>query len=333
MRSALAPRILPVVLANVTTHYPYHDSHLATAGDPPRDAAIAHPSFGNSFDWHSSVHSHWTAVQLLDHFAAHPARNEEQLAQLEGIVVEHLQRGKIEIETEYLRQHRTYERPYGWAWALMLAAAVHESSVPEILRCAPAIERLAQHVASAAVPWIEALPEPVRHGVHSNTPYALGLMHDAARALQFGDLQRTVEKRARVLFAGDEGWPERWERSGHDFLSPGLAEADLMRRVTSRDEFAKWFDAFLPALAPGARILEPVDVPDVADGQIVHLHGLNLSRAGALARIATAIDDTALFDCARRLYAASVDRAVEGDYLATHWLATFAWDAAASLER
>src|SRR5215467_1728506 len=113
MRDELAPRILPVVLSNVTTQYPYHDSHVSTIDDKPRDPAIAHPSFGNSYDWHSSVHSHWTAVQLIEHFNAHPAESGTALERLTRAVVDHLSAEKIATETQYLREHRTYERPYG----------------------------------------------------------------------------------------------------------------------------------------------------------------------------------------------------------------------------
>jgi len=321
MRGELAPRILPVVLSNVTTHYPYHDAHLSTASDRPRDPAIAHPSFGNSYDWHSSVHSHWTAVQLIGHFSAHPVPDAGTLAQLKTAVADHLSAKKIAVETAYLKSHRTYERPYGWAWAMRLAT------------CSPALDAMASWIAEAAIEWMTALPEPVRHGVHSNTAFALGLMHDAASTLHFDGLRQTIETRAAAWFEGDRDWPARWERSGNDFVSPGLAEADLMRRVLPRDGFVAWWNAFLPDLAPGSRILGPVDVPGVADGQIVHLHGLNLSRAGALARIALTIESAGVLAAARRLYAASADRAVDGDYLTTHWLATFAWDAVISIEQ
>jgi hypothetical protein len=333
MLDELAPRILPVVLSNVTTHYPYHDAHLSTINDKPRDPAAVHPAFGNSYDWHSSVHSHWTAVGLIEHFASHPSRSADALGQLESAVADHLGAKKIEAETAYLRAHRSYERPYGWAWALMLAAAVREASRMPTRSLAFELETLAIWISEAATAWMTALPEPVRHGVHSNTAFALGLMHDAARALDLDALSLTIEARANAWFANDREWPERWERSGNDFLSPGLAEADLMRRVLSPSDFAAWWNGFLPRLADDARILTPVAVPDVADGQIVHLHGLNLSRAGALARLAVALDDAGLIAHARRLYAASVDRAVDGDYLATHWLATFAWDAAIALNQ
>jgi Protein of unknown function (DUF2891) len=321
MRDELAPRILPVVLSNVTTHYPYHDTHLSTASDLPRDPAVVHPSFGNSFDWHSSVHSHWTAVQLIAHFKTHPCESAEALRQLECAVDRNLSAQRIAVETNYLKGHRTYERPYGWAWALILAT------------CVPTVEPLGAWIAEATIPWMSALPEPVRHGVHSNTAFAAGLMHDAARALDLDVLRQTIEERAKAWFANDRGWAERWERSGHDFVSPGLAEADLMRRVLPRETFAAWWRAFLPDLTADARILAPVDVPDVADGQIVHLHGLNVSRAGALARLGVALGDGELLAAAKRLYTTSADRAIQGDYLATHWLATFAWDAAGSIDK
>lgn len=321
VRDELAPRILPVVLSNITTHYPYNDVHLSRAGDPPRDPAIAHPSFGNSYDWHSSVHSHWTAAHLIDHFKTHACENPAALRELERRVAGHLSPANIAVEADYLKRHRSYERPYGWAWALMLAT------------CRPSVEPLAAGIAQAAIVWMRALPEPVRHGVHSNTAFALGLMHDAAGALDLDPLRHTIEERANVWFGHDRDWPERWDRSGHDFVSPGLAEADLMRRILPRGAFAAWWKAFLPGLATAARILAPVDVPDVADGQIVHLYGLNISRGGALARIAAALGELDLLTAAKRLYAASVDRAVEGDYLATHWLATFAWDAAGSIDQ
>ncbi|HKE38063.1 MAG TPA: DUF2891 family protein [Candidatus Baltobacteraceae bacterium] len=333
MRDELAPRILPVVLSNVTTQYPYHDSHVSTIDDKPRDPAIAHPSFGNSYDWHSSVHSHWTAVQLIEHFNAHPAESGTALERLTRAVVDHLSAEKIATETQYLREHRTYERPYGWAWTMMLAASVHGARDEAIRGCRDGLDGMADWIAESAITWMTVLPEPVRHGVHSNTAFALGLMHDAARALDLETLRQTIEARARDWFANDRDWPERWERSGHDFVSPGLTEGDLMRRVLPAREFATWWNAFLPRLSTGARILTPVEVPDVADGQIVHLHGLNLSRAGALARIAVVLDDADLFFQARTLYDAGVDRAIDGDYMATHWLATFAWDAAASIER
>lgn len=331
LREELAPRILPVVLANLTTRYPYHDAHLATAGDPPRGPELAHPTFGNSFDWHSSVHSHWTAVRLIEHFATHPCENPEALARLQMTVAEHLDSQRLAVERDYLAKHPSYERPYGWAWAMMLGAAVQTARTP-VRQCAPALTGTIEWIGASAIAWLTALPEPVRHGVHSNTAFSMVLMLAAARTLRLQSLEHTIGTRAKGWFGNDRDWPQHWERSGHDFLSPGLAEADLMRETLAADAFGVWWNEFLPALQPQARILSVVDVADDADGHIVHLHGLNLSRAGMLARLARALQEPGLLQQARRLYAGSVEFAIRGDYFATHWLATYAWDAAVSID-
>ena len=328
----LAPRIVPVVLANLTTRYPYHDAHLTQRPEPPHDPFLAHPAFGNSFDWHSSVHSHWTAVQLIDYYDARPNRRPVELERLELVVYEHLAAERIATERAYLLEHRSYERPYGWAWAMMLAAAARRASYAAIRECAPQLYDLAEYIAAEAVRWLNVLPFPVRHGVHSNTAFALGLTLDAASELGFVELASTIRDRARTWFGNDRRWPGEFERGGHDFLSPGLTEADLMRRVLDPNEFAAWWNQFLPALSPESTILSVAPVPDVEDGHVVHLHGLNLSRAASLARIAQALRAPALLEHANRLYRASVDRSARGTYVETHWLPTFAWDAAVSID-
>ncbi|MHB8147076.1 MAG: DUF2891 family protein [Vulcanimicrobiaceae bacterium] len=333
LHEALAPRIAPVILANVTTRYPYHDSRLVRKGETPCDPTVVHPAFGNSFDWHSSVHSHWTAVQLLNHFAALGSAAPTERAMLQTAVAENLDPANIAAEIAYLTTHPSYERPYGWAWAMLLAAAAQNADDARIRERAPQLATMAWRISETAVAWLNVLSEPIRHGVHSNTAFALGLMLDAARTLGLEALPGTIADRARAWFGSDRAWPEQWERSGNDFLSPGLAQADLMRRILPRHSFALWWSGFLPALSTESRILSVVEVPDVVDGQIVHLHGLNLSRAGMIARIAHTLHEPALLEHAHRLYRASVEQAVFGDYLATHWLATFAWDAAMSIDR
>ncbi|MGC2131606.1 MAG: DUF2891 family protein [Candidatus Aquilonibacter sp.] len=323
LRDELAPRIVPVILANVTTRYPYHDAHLTVAGEIPRDPTALHPAFGNSFDWHSSVHSHWTGTKLLEHFAPRTEGVPRDVAALQEALANNLEQANLAAETTYLASHPSYERPYGRAWAMLLASSTRNVALHE----------MASRIAAATVTWLTVLPEPVRHGVHANTAFALGLMLDAARVLDLATLEAAIIDRAQAWYSSDRDWPGRFERSGNDFLSPGLAEADLLRRVLSPDAFARWFGTFLPRLSLDAPILAVVDVPGVMDGQIVHWHGLNLSRAGMLARLAQVLGEPTLRNHACRLYRASVDRAVSGNYLETHWLATFAWDAATSLDR
>lgn len=331
--AAIAPQLAPVILANLTTRYPYHDVHMFR-GEDPVDATVAHPAFGNSYDWHSSAHSHWTGVQLARTLADERA-HAELAGQLDQVLGSNLSTANLEVETAYLKANPAYERPYGWGWGLALAGVTKRQG-----QFAEGLEPLANQIADNAVAWLGMLSEPVRHGVHSNTAFGLARMLDGARVLGRDDLVEAIGDRATAWFAGDQGWPGEWELSGNDFLSAGLVEADLMRRVLDPAAFADWFGRFLPELAATDRILSVVEVPDVVDGQIVHLHGLNLSRGGCLARIAGTLaeagaDDatvTSLTERAGELYRAGLHHTLHGHYVSTHWLATFAWDAALSLD-
>jgi Protein of unknown function (DUF2891) len=342
LRNELANRIAPVVLANITRRYPYYDAHLFHEGETPMDPTSMHPAFGNSFDWHSSVHSHWTATQLLMHFSAIgelPVIG----ANLQQALYQNLSAANLTVEAAYLATHATYERPYGWAWTLRLAAGVKQLGINSLQGLSASLRPFAEQTAASSIRWLVAMPAPVRHGVHANTAFALSLMLEASRVLGFSELEALVQERARRWFSDDRSYPQAWERSGHDFLSPGLAEADLMRRLLPRLGFYSWWRAFLTDASPDAAIFAVVEVPKVSDGQIVHLHGLNLSRAGMLARIACTLgaqarrasrddDDAWMLAQAERLYRVSIEAAVGDDYLSTHWLATFAWDAASSID-
>lgn len=341
LRSDVAPRLAAVVASNLTRRYPYHDSHLFRAGDEAVHPAASHPAFSNSFDWHSSVHSHWTAVRLLDYFAgwrAQPAA----VKRLAAAVARNLTAQRLAAERSYLRDHPSYERPYGWAWAMLLAAAVRRSSSAPARPARVPLCRMAAWIAASALRWLRTLPGPVRHGTHANTAFACGLMWDAAGVLGFSDLRRAIRRCARAWFADDAGYPQAWERSAHDFLSPGLAEADLMRRLLTPPHFRLWWRRFVPGSQPHRTMLTPVDVPSGSDGQIAHLHGLNVSRAGMLAHLAVAFGrhgsraerrlSLGWLAAARRLYDASVQHALGRDYNLTHWLGTFTWDAASSID-
>ena len=331
-RDELAPRIAPVVLSNITTIYPYHDAHVYRRQGETFDPIAAHPAFGNSFDWHSSVHSHWTALHVLAYIEASGLVSFE-VEPLREAVARNLTATNVSAEWAYLSSQPTYERPYGWAWALQLAAAIETLGVDVVAAPRPAMREFAEHLAAAAVRWLAVLPAPIRHGVHSNTAFALGLMLDAARELYLGELEFAILTFANRWYLGDRDYPDEWERGGYDFLSGGLAEADLMRRVLHNSDFLPWWRDFLPSLSDDSMILEVAEVPAATDGQVVHLHGLNLSRAAMLARIAMPTGgDARLIARAQRLYGAALEHVDGADYLSTHWLPTFAWDAARSLD-
>ncbi|PZE80618.1 DUF2891 family protein [Curtobacterium sp. MCBD17_032] len=330
-RAAWAAGFAAVALDNTTREYPYA-AHHTTSG--PEDRALPvelHPAFATSYDWHSSVHMHWLATRLVA-FGV-PADLE---ARITSVLQAHLSAEHLATEAAYLRATPHYERPYGWAWLMRLAAEVSASEVPAIRALAPGFAPVVEVLEDLVTRWVEGAAHPVRHGVHSNSAFGLLLVLEGARSLGRTELVATVERTAREWFGADAGWPFAWERSGHDFLSAGSAEADLMRAVLPPAEFVPWARTFFAQVSAGDAILTPTTVRDENDPQQVHLFGLDLSRAGSARRIADVLlaaggDDTALADlldaAADTLLASGLAASVGEEYYSTHWLASFAWDA------
>ncbi|GAA1434546.1 DUF2891 domain-containing protein [Microlunatus lacustris] len=315
------------VLQVLTTPYPYAAHHVTEAADrTDADPLRLHPAFWGSFDWHSSVHMHWSAVRLLtlapDHLE--PVTRDALVELLDA----RLSPSALRTEADYLRAHPSWERPYGWAWAAMLAAAATDCPLPQARRWADALEPLAAVVADALLAWLPRLAYPVRHGVHSNTAFALALACEAYGALGRPDVVDAVAAAANGWFAADRNYPAQWEPSGSDFLSPALCEADLVRRVLPPAAFGTWLAAFLPGLGrDGDRLLAVPEVRDRTDGQAVHLVGLALSRAWQLRLLAPHLpveDQARVARATARQTAAATQEIVAGDFMATHWLVSFA---------
>src|SRR5699024_503886 len=131
------------------------------------------------------------------------------------------------------------------------------------------------------------------------------------------------------------------DRSGNDYLSPGLCEAYLMVEVLTEDELAAWLPRFLSDLTPESPALTPVKVLDPSDGQQSHLYGLGLSVAASVMRLAPQLEaiaehtgDESLGEQAKGmlsrvdgLMAPGLEAAVSDEYMSSHWVATFAWEA------
>ncbi|CAB56667.1 MULTISPECIES: DUF2891 domain-containing protein [Streptomyces] len=324
--STHAARFAQLALANITREYPNFPAHLITSADERPEPRSLHPAFYGAYDWHSSVHMHWLLVRLLRRHGGTSALpgTEEAVAALDR----HLTPGNLATEAAYLRERPSFERPYGWAWLLALAAECRALGGPEGQRWAGALEPAVDAVDALLADWLPKATYPVRHGNHPNSAFALGL------ALDSGELpagtERAVRERLLSWFADDHDAPAHWEPSGQDFLSPALTEADAMRRVLAPDRLARWLDRFLPGLGTGARcaLLEVPVVSDHADPQIGHLLGLTLSRAAALRALADALPDgpvRARLDKAAGAHLTAGLPAVErGDFTTDHWLATFA---------
>ena len=327
-----------VALANITRAYPFASHHVAHSAADIVEPREKNPAFANSFDWHSSVHMHYLLVSLLSTESAQTTPWRDEAIE---ILTAHLSPEKLSVEAAFLRENPTWERPYGWAWAVELVRALHTSEEPRLRDLAPGAEVLADTVFDLTVAWLPKMAAPVRHGLHSNTAFGLRRILLGARDLRRHDVVEAIAASARRCFADDQVWNFHQERSGQDFLSPGLCEADLMAEVLTDDELAVWLPDFLSELTPESPALTPVQVLDPTDGYQSHLYGLGLSVAASLMRLApkllTAAEHSGNHEVADHakgflttvdhLMAPGLEAAVSDEYLASHWVATFAWEA------
>ncbi|MEU4928751.1 DUF2891 domain-containing protein [Streptomyces yokosukanensis] len=324
--TARAAGLARLALANITREYPNSPAHLMTSPDEDVRPSALHPAFHGAYDWHSSVHMHWLLVRLLRRHGSTPAFAET--APVIGVLDRHLTPRNIAVEAAYLLGRPSFERPYGWAWLVALAAECRAYGGAAGDRWAEALAPGVAAVDALLTDWLPKATYPVRHGNHPNSAFALGLLLDS------GELPAAttdaVRRRLLDWFADDHDAPVHWEPSGQDFLSPALVEADAMRRVLDRERFARWLDRFLPALRSGAAC-PPLQVPvvsDHGDPQIGHLLGLTLSRAAALRSIAAALPDgpvrARLARAAAAHLALGLPAVQRADFTTDHWLATFA---------
>jgi hypothetical protein len=311
-----------------------HKEYPSKPGDVLNDAAdvksprAMHPAFYGCFDWHSSVHGHWMLVRLLRLFPELPEKQRIRAALAENLTAKNLQ-----AEADYFSQpnRRSFERTYGWAWLLKLAEELHTWDDADARRWSQNLKPLVDTIVDRYLAFLPKQTYPIRTGVHPNTAFGLAFALDYARTVGHKPLRERIEERALTYYAKDVGAPARWEPDGADFFSPSLMEADLMRRVLPAADFVAWFQRYLPDLAKGEpkNLLEPAQVTDRTDPQIVHLDGLNLSRAWCMRSLAAALPAN---DPAREVLAASASRHAEaalahvasGDYAGEHWLASFA---------
>jgi len=293
-----------------------------------RSPAAMHPAFYGCFDWHSSVHGHWLLVRLLRVFPALPAA-----AAIRARLSAHLTAANLAAEAAYFapEANQGFERMYGWAWALRLAAELRAWDDPEARRWANNLRPLEHRLVALIRGFLPRLTHPVRTGLHPDTAFALAQVLDYARTVGNPGLAKLAAAKARHYYLADRDYPITYEPSGEDFFSPGLNEADLMRRVLPAAELSAWLDGFIPGLRTGdlGNWSQPARVSDPADGRLVHLAGLNLSRAWTLRGVAEALPPAdfrrATLEAARAVHeAAGLKYVFSGHYEGEHWLATFA---------
>ena len=323
-----ASHFAALALKCVQKEYPNKPDHTINDGGDVRSPRAMHPAFYGCFDWHSTVHGHWMLVHLLKAFP-----NMAEAREIRHALNANLSAKNIEGEVAYLKQtnRASFERTYGWAWLLKLAEELHGWNDPDATKWSQNLQPLADAFVEKYLAFLPKQNYPIRTGVHPNTAFGLAFALDYARALNDRKLEALIVARSRTYFGKDVNYPGAWEPGGEDFFSPAFMEADLMRRVMSKSEFAAWFHRFLPGIARNQpqQLLQPAVVTDRTDPKLVHLDGLNLSRAWCMRSIAAALS---MNDPARKILArsatahanAALPFIASGNYEGEHWLASFA---------
>lgn len=314
----------------VRREYPNAPRHVVTGPDDRPTPRELHPAFYGCFDWHSAVEMHWALVRLL-----RAAPDDVPGAEIRPVLDAHLSPIALRTEADYLLANPSFERPYGWGWLLALAAELESWDDPDARRWSAAVAPVAEVVADAFVAWLPRMIHPERVGTHQNSAFALSrsvpyawARRDAGRP----ELLAAIADAAVRWFANDVEYPASWEPGGTDFLSPALAEAELVATIASpASAFSDWLGLFLPELADGRPLglLTPVTVTDPSDGQGAHLHGLNLYRAYAFGLLAEHLDidderRTVLREARTAHAQASLTAVSGGGWMLEHWLAAYA---------
>ena len=318
-----AANLMQLPLSCAETEYPNKLSQMLRDDDDLASPKVLHPAFYGCFDWHSAVHGHWSMVRLLKAFPE-IGGGERAIA----ILQQHITPANVATDLAYFKLNSSWERPYGWAWLLKLMIELHTWDDPVAAPLALALKPLAEHLSGQYVAHLPKLVYPIRVGEHTNTAFGLTFAWDYALLFEDADLKAAIKQRAQDFYLEDKSCPIGWEPSGYDFLSPCLEELDLMRRVLPEKQFMVWVKDFLPQLLSADFELAVGEVYDRTDGKLVHLDGLNFSRAWVLAALARQYSQFGhLAVVADQHLAYSLPNLVDDSYEGGHWLGSFAINA------
>ncbi len=311
---------LPLHCMNI--EYPNKLSQVLGGNEDLKSPETLHPAFYGCFDWHSAVHGHWSLVSLLKQFP-----NLDKAEIIKERLLKNISKENIEAEVLYFEgKHNTsYERTYGWTWLLKLAEELHtwDDETAKVLESN--LQPLTDLIAQKYIVYLPKLNYPLRVGTHTNTAFGLSFAYDYAETVNHKALKKAIKDRALFFFEEDAGCPLSWEPGGADFLSPCLEEAALMKRLLPKAKFKSWIDAFLPQLKDENFTWETGVVSDRTDGHLVHLDGVNFSRAWNLNTIAEDMPEYAhLKNIANQHINYSLPSIFNDDYMGSHWLGSFA---------
>ncbi|ARV08803.1 hypothetical protein BTO05_03800 [Winogradskyella sp. PC-19] len=325
-----ANRLVDLPLACVGTEFPYRLGQTLGSVDDLKTPRELHPTFYGCFDWHSAVHGHWSLVSLLRQFPGLKRADE-----IEAWLLNSISKENILKEVAYFddKNNKNFERTYGWAWVLKLAEEIHIWDNDIARELEGNLQPLTDLIVDKYLEFLPKLNYPLRVGEHPNTAFGLTFAFDYAVRLKNEQLKSMIEKRARDFYKSDDSCPLSWEPSGSDFLSPCFEEAAIMKRVLPIDEFKTWFEAFIPEAKNKNFDIVVGEVSDRTDGKLVHLDGVNFSRAWSLNYIAKDLPEYShLKNLANKHINYSLPSIVGDSYEGGHWLGSFAIYALNSIE-
>ncbi|WP_138433543.1 DUF2891 domain-containing protein [Winogradskyella algicola] len=317
-----ANRLATLPIHCINTEYPNKLGQVLGGNEDLKSPQELHPAFYGCFDWHSAVHGHWSLVKLLKEFPE--LNNREDIIQklLANISKENITQEVLYFKGKY---NTSYERTYGWAWLLKLAEELHIWNHAEAKTLEENLQPLTDLIIERYLEFLPKLNYPIRVGEHPNTAFGLSFAYDYALVTENAQLQTLIETRAKEFYSDDQDCPLEWEPSGFDFLSPCLEEAALMKRILPKEEFLSWINDFLPELNNEDFDIDVGKVSDRTDGKLVHLDGVNFSRAWSLNYIAKDLPEfNHLENLANKHINYSLPSIVGDSYEGGHWLGSFA---------
>lgn len=321
--STQANRLATLPLKCIQVEYPNKTGQVLNDSADLGTPRELHPAFFGCFDWHSSVHGHWSLVKLLKNFP--------ELEHRDSIINQlklNISKENIQGELDYFNreQEYSYERMYGWSWLLKLQQELDNWDLEEGKEMAENLQPLSDLIIERYKEFLPKLNYPLRVGTHTNSAFGMSFAYDYAVSSKNEELKSVIEKTARKLYLKDKKCPISWEPDGFDFLSPCLEEVALMQRVLPRDEFQFWISDFLPELKNRNFSMSVGKVSDREDGHLVHLDGLNFARAWVFYRLANEIPTEYghLKQEGDKHLAYSLPSITDGSYEGEHWLASFA---------
>ncbi|MCB0478191.1 MAG: DUF2891 domain-containing protein [Crocinitomicaceae bacterium] len=315
-------KLASLPLECVGKEYPNKLNQVLREASDLKSPKELHPIFYGCFDWHSACHGYWLLAKGMNAFPKSKLEKE-----VVALLNANLTADNVMKELEYFKPklNQSFERTYGWAWLLKLHAELSNSKLNKKHKWTEKLQPLTDHIVKGYLEFLPKLVYPIRVGEHTNTAFGLTLAYEYATTVKDQELKEMIEKRAREFYLKDINCPISYEPSGFDFISPCLQEAHLMSKILTPTEFEKWMQQFMPFIFQEDFTLEPGKVLDRTDGKLVHLDGLNFSRAWGLYGIAKKVSKNKeqIQKVADQHIEASKEYVVGSDYMGSHWLASF----------